>query len=142
MAEEFAPSTDIHYEEKFVMALKSPMQLDEEGMVELLKHFPLAQNRFYLVFINQLVLAEDLDRVESTSVLLPRQDNLAEAAAADDAHLLEIVNRDILLLEEALPWLSTQFYRNAKKFGLDNVNQVKSILTSKMGEQNCPVSQS
>lgn len=101
--EQFAASANVHDEVELAGALERPMQLDKKGMVaKLLHHTSLAQNRLRLVFVYQLVLAQNLYCVEPAGVFLPSEDDTAEPAAPNHAHLLEVVDRDRLPLSQVL----------------------------------------
>ena len=99
--EELAARADVHHEVELALALERPVQLDDEGVVELLEHASLAQDRLDLVLADQPVLPQDLDRVQPTRVLLPGEYNATEAASSNDPHLLEIIYTDIAPLRQA-----------------------------------------
>ena len=71
------------------------MQLDQEGVIELLKNAPFTQDRLNLVLIDQLVLSKDLDGIKSSGILLSSKCDFAETAAADHSHLLEVLYHDV-----------------------------------------------
>ena len=93
--EELAACADVHDKEEFSLTLKRPMKLDHEWVVNLFEDATLAQNWLNLVLVNQTVLAEDFNGIKPASVLLSRQDNSAEATAADNPHLLEVIDADV-----------------------------------------------
>ena len=59
MVEELASRADVHHEEKLTRALKSPVQLYQEGVIQLPQDFSLAEDGEDLILIRQLELFQD-----------------------------------------------------------------------------------
>ena len=93
MNKELALCANVHDKEELGATLKCPMQLDQEWVIKLLKHLSLAQDRLDLIVIVDTVFAQNLDSIETSSIFLSGQDDPAEPATPDDAHLLEVRNR-------------------------------------------------
>ena len=71
MKEQLSASADVHDKVELRLALKRPMQLDDEGVVHLLQNASLRENGLDLVLINQAILSQLFDCIESTSILFP-----------------------------------------------------------------------
>jgi len=95
--EELSSCADVKHKVEFVLALESPVQFDEEWVIELLKHVSLAQNEFGLVLFNKLILAKYFNCIQSPCVFLSCKDDATKASSAHDAHLLEVIDADRFL---------------------------------------------
>ena len=72
------------------------MELDEEGVVDLLEDLALAEDGLELLLAHDLVLVEDLHGVEAARIPLPDQDHSGKAAPTDDLDLLEVLLADLI----------------------------------------------
>ena len=77
-------------------------------MVKQGKHSTFTQDWLDLIFVDQLVFAENFDRVKSARVFFTSQNNAAESATAHDTHLLEVFDRNVALLDKARTRLAIQ----------------------------------
>ena len=73
------------------------MKLDQEGMVELLEDFSFAQDRLDLIFRENLIFAQNLDRVKPPRVFLSSQNHATESSAANHSDPFEVIDRDLSL---------------------------------------------
>ena len=77
--------------------LKRPVQLNQKWVIKLCEHFSLAHDLSDRVLIPQLIFLQDLNRVETTCVFFSGEDDLAEATAANNPQLLEIIDLHLSL---------------------------------------------
>ena len=97
VGEKLTACADVHDEEELRGALKRPVKLNQEGVVELLEDFSFAQDWLDLILRENLVLAQNLDRIKPPCVFLSRQNHATESSAAYHSDLFEVINRDISL---------------------------------------------
>ena len=97
VGEKLTAGADVHDEEELFGALKRPVKLDQKGVIELLEDFSFAQDRLDLILGENLIFAQNLDRVKPPRVFLSRQDHATESSAADHPDLFEVIDRDLSL---------------------------------------------
>ena len=96
------------------------MQLDQEGVVQLLHNSPFSHDGLDFSVVNKLIFFEYFDGVEPPCVDLPGEHDLAEAPSPDDSDLLEVVYGDFALLSGLYfhPRWPVQFY-----IQIDNISE-------------------
>lgn len=99
MIEELSTALEICHQVQMALALEREFEADEEGALErALQNLALADRMCHFLLCDDLLLREDLHRVDSLRVLFPHLEDLAKCAAADKLQEVKVARVQVALV--------------------------------------------